>query len=231
MVGVTVLELRSVEPQYQPEWDAYKRLGPVRLGPKASQAWRTDPRRVLFVLARYKFVAKLLSGRDRVLEVGIGDALGLQIVLQEVGYVVGLDIDPAYVNWANDQAAALGQRASFEVKDLTREGPTSKFSAAYSLDVIEHIDPVEEPAFLANISRSLIDDGVCIIGTPNVTARAYQSEGSALGHINLKSAATLRAGMASYFKTVFLFSMNDEVVHTGFFPMAHYLFAIGVSPR
>jgi hypothetical protein len=25
---------------------------------------------------------------------------------------------------------------------------------------------------------------------------------------------------------VFLFSMNDEVVHTGFYPMAHYLFAV-----
>jgi hypothetical protein len=28
-----------------------------------------------------------------------------------------------------------------------------------------------------------------------------------------------------------MFSMNDEVVHTGFQPMAHYLFAIGAGTR
>lgn len=31
--------------------------------------------------------------------------------------------------------------------------------------------------------------------------------------------------MQRYFHNVFMFSMNDEVVHTGFHPMAHYLLA------
>mgnify|MGYP007028595943 CR=1 FL=1 len=34
-----------------------------------------------------------------------------------------------------------------------------------------------------------------------------------------------------FFDNVFLFSMNDEVVHTGFTPMAHYLFALCVGPK
>lgn len=29
----------------------------------------------------------------------------------------------------------------------------------------------------------------------------------------------------------FLFSMNDEVVHTGYYPMAHYLIAVGIGPK
>jgi hypothetical protein len=37
--------------------------------------------------------------------------------------------------------------------------------------------------------------------------------------------------MQRYFKHVFMFSMNDEVVHTGFFPMAHYLFALCAEPK
>jgi hypothetical protein len=37
--------------------------------------------------------------------------------------------------------------------------------------------------------------------------------------------------MTRYFQNVFVFSMNDEVVHTGFSPMAHYLFAMGVGVR
>jgi hypothetical protein len=32
-----------------------------------------------------------------------------------------------------------------------------------------------------------------------------------------------------YFHNVFMFSMNDEVVHTGYHKMAHYLVAIGCS--
>jgi len=32
--------------------------------------------------------------------------------------------------------------------------------------------------------------------------------------------------LKNYFNNVFLFSMNDEVVHTGFNKMAHYLIAI-----
>jgi hypothetical protein len=32
--------------------------------------------------------------------------------------------------------------------------------------------------------------------------------------------------MEDYFHNVFVFSMNDEVVHTGYYPMAHYLFAV-----
>ena len=64
---------------------------------------------------------------------------------------------------------------------------------------------------------------------PNVTAAAYASERSNATHVNLKDADQLRQLMNRYFANVFLFSMNDEVVHTGFCPMAHYLFAMGVG--
>jgi len=37
--------------------------------------------------------------------------------------------------------------------------------------------------------------------------------------------------VSKFFRNIFIFSMNDEVVHTGFHPMAHYLFAIGVGKK
>jgi hypothetical protein len=33
-----------------------------------------------------------------------------------------------------------------------------------------------------------------------------------------------------YFRNVFMFGMNDEVVHTGYGPMCHYLWMVGVGP-
>ena len=47
-------------------------------------AWHTDPKPLTFLLARYKFVAKMFSGLARVLEVGCADAFATRIVRQEV---------------------------------------------------------------------------------------------------------------------------------------------------
>jgi len=67
---------------------------------------------------------------------------------------------------------------------------------------------------------------VCIIGTPSLESQAYASKASKEGHVNCKSAPDLKELMQRHFHNVFLFSMNDEVVHTGFHPLAHYLFAL-----
>ena len=100
----------------------------------------------------------------------------------------------------------------------------------YMLDVIEHVDPALEASLVDNLAASVRRGGVCIIGTPNVEVAKHASPQSQVGHINLKSHASLLALVRSRFETSFLFSMNDEVVHTGFYPMAHYLVAVGVGP-
>ena len=69
-----------------------------------------------------------------------------------------------------------------------------------------------------------------IIGTPNVTSSPYASEGSEAGHINLKSFSSLKESLSQYYSKVFMFGMNDEVLHTGFGPMCHYLMALAVQP-
>ena len=96
----------------------------------------------------------------------------------------------------------------------------------YSLDVIEHIPRSSEHLYLNNLRDSLTDSGVLIIGSPSLESQAYASPPSKEGHVNCKSGEELKALLLNYFENVFLFSMNDEVVHTGFTPMAHYLFAV-----
>jgi len=60
---------------------------------------------------------------------------------------------------------------------------------------------------------------------------AYASPLSKEGHVNCKSAPDLKRLMQRHFHDVFIFSMNDEVVHTGFYALAHYLFALCVGKR
>ncbi len=222
---------RTKEAQYQVHVDAMALRGPAEMGPMTSDTWRNDPRRLTFMLARYKFVSKMLAGKASALEIGCGDGFGMRLVLQTVKRAFGYDFDQLFVDWCRATALKEGLNAEFAVGDITQELPPGKFASAYSLDVIEHVEPAIEHKYIANIAAALEPNGVCIIGTPNATSAPYASIPSQIGHINLKTGETLTASMAAAFHNVFLFGMNDEVVHTGYAPMAHYLFAMGVNPR
>jgi len=221
---------RTREAQYQFQIVHDATHDRAKLGLMTSAAWHEDPRRLLFLLSRYKFVAKLLAGKAKVLEVGCGDAFGTRLVLQDVSSIIAIDMDPIFVQDVNDRADAAWQ---FEcrVHDIISGPVAGPFDAAYSLDVIEHIPAADEDAYLSNITTSLTPDGVLVIGTPSLESQAYASPASKEGHVNCKDAAALRQSLLRYFSNVFVFSMNDEVIHTGFYPMAHYLFALCVGPK
>jgi len=84
---------------------------------------------------------------------------------------------------------------------------------------------------MCHLAGSLTARGVAVIGTPNASADIHASENSKIGHVNLKQGEQLRTLCLQHFHNVFMFGMNDEVVHTGFLPMAHYLMALCVAPR
>ena len=221
------------EPQNQSQIEDYNQHGGVTFGPWTSHIWRTDPRHLSFLMSRYKFISKMLAGKKKGLEIGCGDAAGTPIILQTVGSIYAIDFEPLVLNDAIDRyQEAKEDRVRFAVHDMVL-GPIdeSGFDSAYSLDVIEHIPQQHEDAFMKNIVSSLSEHAVCIIGTPNITAEQYSSPASKIGHINLKSADSLNVLMDRHFHNVFSFSMNDEVVHTGYSPMAHYLFSIGVGVK
>jgi len=224
------MNARTKEAQYEACLQAAEESGVDRLGLMTNQVWRDDPRRLAILLARYKFVAKMLAGQGRVVEVGCGEAFGSRIVQQEVDALTVLDIDPVFI-------ADIEQRRhpkwplTAGVHDMLQAPHPERFNAAYSLDVLEHIAQVDEHRFLSNIVRSLVADGVLIVGMPSLNSQPHASPQSREGHINCKHAPDLKALLDGFFANVFVFSMNDEVVHTGFWPMAHYYLALCCGPR
>jgi SAM-dependent methyltransferase len=218
---------KTVERQYQVHLDRKESFGLTPLGIEKSSAWRSDPRRLLFCLARYKFVAKMLSGAERVLEVGCGDGWPIPLVLQEVKQVHGIDIDPVFIDDMKERLEPSDGSCTFAIHDML-SGPLEPiFDAAYSLDVLEHIKTgIDEHLFLTNVGRSLKPGGVLIVGMPSLQSQVYASPGSKIGHVNCKDAPDLKRLLQEYYDHVFMFSMSDEVVHTGFHPMAHYLLAL-----
>jgi len=225
------MNAQTRETQYQVLLELAESEGLQQLGLMSSQVWRDDPRRLLFVLARYKFVAKMFSGMNHVLEVGCADAFGTRVVRQEVEVLTAVDFDPVFVEHAK---ANMSSRWNFEclVHDMM-SGPLARgFDGVYAVDVIEHIPPGEpERRFVCNIVGSLNASGVCLLGSPSIHSQAYASPQSKEGHVNCKDAPGLKSLMSEFFHNVFILSMNDEVVHTGFSPMAHYLWALCCHPK
>jgi len=225
-----VSEDHTKEQQYQIMLEYRNKRGLETLGLMTSQGWYDDPKRLTFTLSRYKFVAKMLSGADHVLEVGCADAFGTRIVVQEVGKLTAVDFDPLFVE---DTNARMSDRWKFTCKthDMLQGPLPGSFDGMYALDVLEHILPENEDRFLSNMAASLTEHGVMIIGMPSLESQVYASTMSKEGHVNCKTMPDLKKTMRTYFHNVFMFSMNDEVVHTGYHKMAHYLFALCCSKR
>ncbi len=192
----------------------------IPTGFMTADAWKNDPRHVLFTMARYKFVAKMFEGFPRVLEIGCGDEIGAPIVKQTVGEWVGIDKDSTGLR--------EGKWLDIVWSDDIEIGG---FDGIFSLDVLEHIPEINEHIFIRNSLKHLNAYGVLLVGTPSLESQQYASPQSRRGHVNVKSHDGLRRLMLEYFHNVFMFSMNDEVVHTGFGPMAHYLIALCTGNR
>ncbi len=183
------------------------------------------------MFARYKFAAKMLQGSKRVLEIGCQEGLGTPIIAQIAEQVVATDFYKPHVESCLRRYAKFKTNIEFRGHDIL-DGPVAGgFDGALSLDVFEHIDPKQEDVYLANVAASLNPHGVFVLGTPSLESQTYASPASKAGHINCKTGEDLRAVCKKHFHQVFMFGMNDEVLHTGFLPMSHYLLALCAEPK
>lgn len=204
--------------------------GPEVMGVCAGYTWQDDPRRMVFMLSRYKFVAKMMDGLDHVLEIGCGDGFGTRIVAQAVKRVTGIDFDPAYLESAAETANTRWPVA-YREHDLLESPVEGPFDGVFALDVLEHIPQENEELFIRNGIKGLTPHGVCIFGMPSLESQPYASAGAKMGHVNCKEQPVLKALMQKFFHNVFMFSANDEIVHTGYSKMAHYNIALCCGKR
>lgn len=179
----------------------------VAMGYMISDGWLKDPKRLAFTAARYKFAAKMLEGKQNVLEIGCGDGWISRIVGQHVGKLTLTDLDGAGINHDFMQGPMAGD-----------------YDGAYLLDVLEHIPRDQELRFLQNIKACV--SGPVIVGMPSLESQVYASELSKQGHVNCKTKDGLRATMQKVWPEVLMFGMNDESIHTGM--SASYWLAIGI---
>lgn len=194
----------------------------AQLGPMHAHSLEHDPRHVAFVLARYLFVAKMVTGCGNVLEVGCGDGTGAHIVRPVVQKLYGLDM-----------VAPLNYPGGFLLADILRSPvPISGgWDAVFALDVLEHIHERDEDKMLHNMCWHLNSTGIAIIGMPSAESQPYASELSKRYHVNTKTEDQLRTTMRRHFSNVFMFGQNDCTLHTGFGPFCNYRLALCTQRR
>lgn len=148
--------------------------------------------------AAHLYAAKELRGAGRVLDVGCGTGYGSAILASQVQHVVGIDASDQAVDRAQDGHQM--DNLEFAVMSATElDFPNASFDAAYSIQVIEHIEDVER--HLSEVVRTLRPGGKFVVATPN--RLTYSPNGLQNPfHVREYDARELNSLLASYFEKV-----------------------------
>ncbi len=173
----------------------------------------------------------MIEDKKKVLDIGCGDGFGTTIVSQFVKKIIGIDYYQTHIDEAKKSFEKNFNNIKFFAKNIFDIDYKNYFDAAYSTDVLEHINKKEEVNFMRSTCKALKSDGIFIVGMPSIESQKYASALNKKEHINCKTGKSLKKFCENFFKSVFLFSMNDEVVHTGFTPMSQYIICICVFKK
>ena len=143
--------------QYKEFIEFINKRGFERMGLMTSWAWYDDPKRLAFMVSRYKFVSKMLTNLKLVAEVGCGDGFGSRIVSGSVQKLDCYDFDEELLNSAEITQKNSKKKINFIFHDIMKKKLPKTYDAIYSLDVFEHISKEKEKIFLKNILKSTLD--------------------------------------------------------------------------
>jgi len=182
------------------------------------------------ILSRYKFASKILSNKEKVIEVGCGHGYGSVMLSKYVESLVATDIDNELITACKKNFSSLGN-CEFKTMDLLspKSEDISKYDALVSLDVIEHFEKNDINKAVEGYYSLLKKVGVAVIGTPNINSQPYASARRKASHPYEFSYEEFDKALSNKFENVFIFSMTDEVVSTSFSELAWYFIAICVK--
>jgi len=201
----------------------------IKLSPEYAYFVKENMLNFFFRLARYKFVARLLKKTDCVLDVGCGSGLGSIFISQHCRHVTGLDVKLTEI----EEARLINKRdnVEFVVKDFFKMKVLKKHDVIVALDVIEHMTVKSGQGLIRTMANHLTPAGMIIIGTPSLYSYKYQGKLSKASHVKCYEQQELLFLIDKNFGRTVAFSMNDELVHTGFSKLAWYYFVLGFMPK
>ena len=208
--------------------EMYDEHPPITLSSEYAFFIEKDMMTLLIRLARYKFVARHLKADDRVLEVGCGSGLGSIFLAQHCAQVTGLEV----TGYEIEDALRHNRRdnVTFLQQDFFDYAEDEKVDAVILLDVIEHLEEPDGRRMIEKTARHLKPEGMLVVGTPSLYSYDYQSPASRAGHVKCYDQRELTDMIEATYGRAVAFSMNDEMVHTGYPKLAWYYFVLAFLP-
>lgn len=213
-------------------WNKYgatQKEGSVTLGPHSSFQWNNSRRHLLFTAARYKFAMKMIGniyepGEKTILDLGCSDGFGTYYVSEFAQSTLGIDFDEEAINYAKS-SYNLDGGILYKLENFLNK-KYGDFDGIVSFDVLEHIYPENEDSYMKTVLMNLKDTGTFVVGTPSLETQQYSKENVTGAHVNVYKGEDFYKMLKRYFHNVYLFTQNDEIIHTGHLRMANYLIAV-----
>ena len=122
---------------------------PVSLGVLARSRYLEDAKLLPIYLSTYKFVSKMVSSNDKVLEIGCADGFAGRIVAQTAKALDFSDVDNVFL----EECKKRNPHSNVFHHDFCIAPVSRKYDVIFCLDVIEHIIPELTTDFLVNIGH------------------------------------------------------------------------------
>lgn len=221
------------------KYGATQKEGSITLGPHSSFQWNNSRRHLLFTAARYKFAMKMIGNlyepnEKTILDLGCSDGFGTYFVSEFAKSVVGVDFDEEAIEYAKscyESDHEEGEKnISFKLENFLNK-KYGEFDGIVSFDVLEHIYPENEDSYMKTVLMNLKNTGTFVVGTPSLETQQYSKENVAGAHVNVYRGEDFYRMLKNYFHNVYLFTQNDEVIHTGHLRMANYLIAVCTNKK
>ena len=160
--------------------------------------------------ARYKFATRYIKD-GRILNVACGEGHGSEILASSENRIYGLD--------KAQDAVACARRQYYTERLLFCRGDALRlpfrdriFTTVVSIETIEHLP--DHSAFLAELRRVLVRDGILILSTPDkiVEDRLFHNP----HHINLAYKNDMENLLGRYFDVVEVYGQTPLILRPGF---------------
>lgn len=196
-------------------------------GKMGDQKWMLEnPLMTTIKFSRFKFVSKLISKKDTLLDIGCGQGLSSIFFSDYCKYVYGVDLLSDFLNHDRKNIKFIKK----DIFNLKKNNFKHNIDLITLIDFIEHFNKSQGSLILNKCSKLLKKKGgTLIVGSPSVYSSKYRSKRSKIQHIHEYDGMELKDLCSKYFNRTFLFSMNDELVHTGFYKLAWFNFVICVK--
>jgi 2-polyprenyl-3-methyl-5-hydroxy-6-metoxy-1,4-benzoquinol methylase len=161
---------------------------------------------LLFHLARYKFIARLVKLSDRLIEIGCGTGYGARFLANYVSEVLAVDAETKVIDYAKKRFPKRNLSYAYEI------GEAGLFDVVVCLEVIEHMDVDQGRELLATMRRLMRPGAVAFISTPRKIDNP--SENRRKFHVHEYTFQEYRAILETTFARALVFTQVDEIIST-----------------